>query len=59
MLTGKPIASITDLKTITETIETAKQDNRLIDKTSGFQPKSAVFTDKNLIILHAEKTPPV
>jgi len=59
MQTGKPIAIISNLKTITESIETAKQNNRLIDKTSGCKPKSAVFTDKNLIILYSEKNPPV
>ena len=57
MQTGIPIAVITTLQTITETIDTAKQDNRLIDKTSGCKPKSAVFTNKNEIILYAEKTP--
>ena len=59
MRTGKPIAIISNLKTITELIETAQQNNQVIDKTSGCKPKSAVFTDKNLIILYPEKNPPV
>ena len=59
MQTGMPIAIIRQIETIADLIEAARQETRLIGKTTDCEPQVAVFTDKNLIILYSKTHPSV